>query len=560
MDATAFAVPQAFGAAAPVELRQPPSAWTPLVSSNAPNLSPATTSASSSRAVGSAAGGSSSSELLVRSGGVLAGLLVAGALRHGRNKSGGSKGGIRGSSSTFGRADLRRGRWLRCGGQSGGSERTAPDAESLRWQLELAVRNQNLDEAASLRDAIKEAESLQPTSMLRALAQEKVQAAAERAIADEVSIALRLRAVDELRNLATAPGNVSEAEDALYRVLRESPNGRVVEHAEGSLWSAWLKSGDEDVDYIMSRGLKLLNNGDLDRAIQAFTEVVTYAPNFAEGWNKRATAFFMAERYDEAIEDCHKVLALKPRHFGCLSGLGVCYLRKNDERLALKWFKEVIAVHPFSSETRRIVANLDNKGKRAIIGRLMSRLQEVEKELSEEEEGGFADIEQWFSSFGLNLKGQKKVGEAEEPPPMVEADWDVHRVVDVQEHTYFIRVRVRHLGHKPVRCQAEARFYSLKCEGGSVFPLHRLTPCASSGGFELQPGDSFSYSFMLTLSKELLAAQGGIIFSCEGDIQEASLPRLSISNAFGGVKGLREDDLDRINDGHQFLGRLEIQV
>merc|ERR1712007_291152 len=99
-----------------------------------------------------------------------------------------------------------------------------------------------------------------------------------------------------------------------------------------------------------------------------------------------------------------------------------------------------------------------------------------------------------------------------------------------------------------------ARYYVLKHKDGSVFPLSRITQ--GRAAFELAFGESYSYSFMFTLRQELLAAKGGLLLRCDGDVFEASLSCLSLQHA----PSVREDDLADINNGFDFMGRLEIQV
>jgi tetratricopeptide (TPR) repeat protein len=74
--------------------------------------------------------------------------------------------------------------------------------------------------------------------------------------------------------------------------------------------------------------------------------VVKKAPGFAEGWNKRATIYYYMNRYEASIRDVEKTLALEPRHFGALAGLGSIYLETGKEQDALKALEKALAVHP----------------------------------------------------------------------------------------------------------------------------------------------------------------------------------------------------------------------
>jgi tetratricopeptide (TPR) repeat protein len=96
-----------------------------------------------------------------------------------------------------------------------------------------------------------------------------------------------------------------------------------------------------------------MNGDDLDGAFEAFSRVVAMAPKFAEGWNKRATVLFLMGRTAESISDIDHVLVLEPRHFGALSGLGLCNARLQKDKAALEAFQRAAAVDPQSEGIRR---------------------------------------------------------------------------------------------------------------------------------------------------------------------------------------------------------------
>jgi tetratricopeptide (TPR) repeat protein len=89
--------------------------------------------------------------------------------------------------------------------------------------------------------------------------------------------------------------------------------------AEQGLWLLWGRSGDADIDALMARGGEEMRAGQLDKAIATFGEVIGKRPDFAEAWNRRATAYYLAGKYRASIADCDQVLKRNPRHFGALS-------------------------------------------------------------------------------------------------------------------------------------------------------------------------------------------------------------------------------------------------
>lgn len=131
----------------------------------------------------------------------------------------------------------------------------------------------------------------------------------------------------------------------LLRCLRdESPFVRGF--AEQALWRLWGRSGDPAIDELMARGAGEMQTGRLAAAIRTYSEVIGRKPAFAEGWNRRATAYYLAEEFDKSIADCREVLKRNRAHFGALSGLGQIYTALERYEDALDWFRRALAVNP----------------------------------------------------------------------------------------------------------------------------------------------------------------------------------------------------------------------
>src|SRR5436309_2818650 len=77
-----------------------------------------------------------------------------------------------------------------------------------------------------------------------------------------------------------------------------------------------------------------------------FARIIARAPEFAEGWNKRATVRYIAENYEGSIDDCEETLRRNPNHFGALSGQGLCYIAIGRHREAAVMFRRALVVHP----------------------------------------------------------------------------------------------------------------------------------------------------------------------------------------------------------------------
>jgi tetratricopeptide (TPR) repeat protein len=101
--------------------------------------------------------------------------------------------------------------------------------------------------------------------------------------------------------------------------------------------------------------------GDMEAAIGHLTALTDHAPDFAEGWNARATAYFQAGEYGPSIEDIGRTLTLNPRHFGALSGLGMIFEQLGDEERALEAYKAALAIHPQMEGIKDTVERLETE-------------------------------------------------------------------------------------------------------------------------------------------------------------------------------------------------------
>jgi len=131
----------------------------------------------------------------------------------------------------------------------------------------------------------------------------------------------------------------------LHERLRDE-SALVRGYAEQGLWLLWTRSGDGEIDRQMARASEDLQAGRYDEAITLLGEVIRKKPDYAEGWNRRATVYYLAGDYRKSIADCDEVLKRNPRHFGALSGLGQIHLALQDEEAALAWFRRALEVNP----------------------------------------------------------------------------------------------------------------------------------------------------------------------------------------------------------------------
>jgi tetratricopeptide (TPR) repeat protein len=111
----------------------------------------------------------------------------------------------------------------------------------------------------------------------------------------------------------------------------------------------------------MKKGVGAMGQGEAEPALAMFNAIIELAPDFAEGWNKRATLYYLMGRFEDSIADCERTLKLEPRHFGALSGLGMIYLQLEQDAKALGAYKRALAVHPQLPRLRLEVERLTKK-------------------------------------------------------------------------------------------------------------------------------------------------------------------------------------------------------
>ncbi|MFQ5881355.1 MAG: tetratricopeptide repeat protein [Candidatus Methylomirabilales bacterium] len=148
------------------------------------------------------------------------------------------------------------------------------------------------------------------------------------------------------------------AVEPLVRALRDEDWG-VRTIAEHSLWQIWCRSGDPAVDALLQEGIQALERKAWEKAVQKFTQVIERDPGFAEGYNRRATAYYLMGEYMQSIADCEATVARNPYHFGALSGEGLCYLALGRLHKARELFRKALEVNPNMPEVEQDLSAIE---------------------------------------------------------------------------------------------------------------------------------------------------------------------------------------------------------
>ena len=159
-----------------------------------------------------------------------------------------------------------------------------------------------------------------------------------------------------------APADKAENRlDKLFADLKRERNEKAAERIAGQIWEEWFKSGSASIDLMMMWAQHAMEQQKYDVALDFLDEVTTLSPNYAEGWNRRATLHFMMSNYSKSMSDIDHTLSLEPRHFGALSGMAQILKSSGKKELALKAYQQVLDIYPMMRSAQNEVATLSEE-------------------------------------------------------------------------------------------------------------------------------------------------------------------------------------------------------
>ena len=154
-----------------------------------------------------------------------------------------------------------------------------------------------------------------------------------------------------------------ETLDGLFTRLAGSESEEEAKAVEFEIIKRFHLSGSDTTDLLMSWVSKAMEDEKLPLALDVLDRVVVLQPDYAEGWNKRATVNYMIGEFGRSIADIEKTLALEPRHFGALSGLGLILKELGEDERALEAFEEALEIHPYLDNAKTMVKRLKDEMK-----------------------------------------------------------------------------------------------------------------------------------------------------------------------------------------------------
>jgi tetratricopeptide (TPR) repeat protein len=149
--------------------------------------------------------------------------------------------------------------------------------------------------------------------------------------------------------------------DFLFEALKIAPDAASAKHVEDRIWALWSASGSDTANLLMTRAKAATEAQDVDLALKLLDAIVEVKPDYIEGWNRRATLYYMKKDLGRSLADLRQVLAREPRHFGALSGLGLIMQELGEDERALEVYKRLIAIHPHMQRSPDLLKTLKLK-------------------------------------------------------------------------------------------------------------------------------------------------------------------------------------------------------
>ncbi|MEL6193390.1 MAG: hypothetical protein AAFR66_15130 [Bacteroidota bacterium] len=149
--------------------------------------------------------------------------------------------------------------------------------------------------------------------------------------------------------------------DSLFAALQLAEEDHQQEKLENSIWEIWMDSGNAQVDKIMESGMIEMGLGNYTEAIKAFSKIIKMSPDYAEGWNKRATAYFLRGDFKASLKDIEETLSREKRHFGAISGRLSIQSLMGDNAGSLQSLRKLNKLLPYEEQLEREIQKLEEK-------------------------------------------------------------------------------------------------------------------------------------------------------------------------------------------------------
>ena len=167
--------------------------------------------------------------------------------------------------------------------------------------------------------------------------------------------------------------NLAKSEDRdnqLNRLFNELKinNLALVYGTEQKIWEIWTTHPtDEKLTQELLKGSNLMQGETIPESIKIFSKLIERDPNWAEAWNKRATALYLIGDYEGSQKDIEKVLELEDRHFGALAGQGLVNIKLENYERAIESYKRAQEIYPAMQSPKIMIEQIEQLIKQQLI-------------------------------------------------------------------------------------------------------------------------------------------------------------------------------------------------
>lgn len=149
--------------------------------------------------------------------------------------------------------------------------------------------------------------------------------------------------------------------DALFTKLRQQTNATKAKSTARAIRMRLVESDSDTVNLLMNWSAQAMKDKNNALAEDLLNQVTLLAPDYAEGWNRRATLYYQMSEYGKSISDIERTLQLEPRHFGALSGLAIILKRSGSDRKAMEAWYQVLEIYPANDAAQKAVIDLEEE-------------------------------------------------------------------------------------------------------------------------------------------------------------------------------------------------------
>ncbi|MGE3231346.1 MAG: tetratricopeptide repeat protein [Hyphomicrobium sp.] len=164
----------------------------------------------------------------------------------------------------------------------------------------------------------------------------------------------------------TTPDQHVKLLDELYTRLATAPDPETANEIASAVEQLWLHSGSPTADLLVARASAAIEAENRDLALQLLTAAVELQPDYVEAWNRRAYLFYLEDDFNRALGDLRRVLALDPRHYKALEGLGNLLRHLGEKKAALEAYNSVLKIHPNLPDVKKardeLVVEVEGQG------------------------------------------------------------------------------------------------------------------------------------------------------------------------------------------------------